>query len=97
MLISARRHEADAVLALNNGADHYLAKPIGRALACARIRALLRRAVEHRNVVRVGYCRIDSASRRVMMHIREVLLTDKEVQMADLLLSNQHTLLSRDY
>ena len=46
IMISARGQESDRVAGLDLGADDYIAKPFGRSEVLARVRAVLRRAVD---------------------------------------------------
>lgn len=54
IILSARGSETDRVLGLELGADDYIAKPFSRPELLARIRAVLRRAAETPDPVRVG-------------------------------------------
>ena len=64
MFITAREQEQDAVRALDAGANDFVAKPASRQLISARIRALLRRALEDRNAMQFGAYRIDRMRRK---------------------------------
>ena len=50
-MLTAKSEETDRVVGLEVGADDYLTKPFGSRELLARIRALLRRATLHQNVV----------------------------------------------
>jgi two-component system KDP operon response regulator KdpE len=68
IVLSARNAEAAKILALDTGADDYLAKPFGTGELLARVRALLRRHVkdtEHHAVLAFSDIRID-LERRVV-------------------------------
>ena len=69
LVLSARTHERDKVLALDVGADDYLTKPFGVAELRARARALLRRqnrgGESGRQCVEFGDVEIDLARRMV--------------------------------
>ena len=54
IMLSARGSETDRVLGLELGADDYIAKPFSRPELLARIRAVLRRAAETPDSMRVG-------------------------------------------
>ncbi|MEM7406976.1 MAG: response regulator transcription factor [Pseudomonadota bacterium] len=97
MFVTGRDQERDAIRSLDAGADDFISKPAGRGLMMARVRALLRRAVEDRGALQFGDYRIDRVRRQITVSGRPVALTDKEFQLADLLLSNADQLLSRDF
>ena len=50
IMLTARKEEADRVMALELGADDYLTKPVSPRELLARIRALLRRSRSHETV-----------------------------------------------
>src|SRR5260370_14054943 len=78
LVVSARIHEAQKVLALDAGADDYITKPFGTQELLARIRAALRRAQARRDeepAIRAAGLVIDLAARRVIVDDREVHLT----------------------
>jgi len=68
LVLSARDREVDKVLALEAGADDYLAKPFGMAELQARISAVLRRTAPvaadpgGTEVIRIGDLELDPAS-----------------------------------
>ena len=95
-MLSAHDKPADAVLALDLGADDFIVKTTDRTVVLARIRALLRRASAHTEVRQVGRYRIDRLRRQISVNSRTAPLTEKEFLLADLLLSNPDTLLSRE-
>ena len=68
LLVSAVGDERDKVKALDAGADDYVTKPFGIDELLARVRAMLRRAVDRPRpdaVVELGELRVDLARRRV--------------------------------
>jgi DNA-binding response OmpR family regulator len=82
---------------LRAGADDFVARPVDAVLLKDRIDALMRRALEDSETVQVGDYRIDRARRSISRSDVSVSLTDKEFQLADLLLSNLDTVLTRQY
>ena len=69
LLVSAVGDEREKVKALDAGADDYVTKPFGIDELLARVRAMLRRAVDRPRpdaVVELGELRVDLARRRVM-------------------------------
>jgi DNA-binding response OmpR family regulator len=83
IIVSARGHEADRVIALELGADDYLVKPYGMRELAARIRAVLRRmqstpAPAAAAIQELGRLSIDRRSQRVFVDGEEIALTAKE-------------------
>ena len=68
IMLSARSGEHDIILALESGADDYLAKPFNPRIALARIHALLRRSVPLAapEALELGGLRLDARTQRVM-------------------------------
>jgi two-component system KDP operon response regulator KdpE len=87
LVLSARDREVDKVLALEAGADDYLAKPFGMAELQARISAILRRTapvgaeLDGPSVVRVGELELDADSHLVKVAGNPVHLTPLEFQV----------------
>jgi DNA-binding response OmpR family regulator len=94
--VTARREEADRVLALDEGADDYLVKPFGLAELLARLRAVLRRTrPTGSEVLRHGSLRVDTRTRRVTVAGHEVLLTPKEFDVLACLATDPGRVLTR--
>jgi two-component system KDP operon response regulator KdpE len=91
LVLSARDREVDKVLALEAGADDYLAKPFGMAELQARISAILRRASptggdsEDPGIVRIGELELDPRSHSVRVGGRPVHLSPLEFQVLHVL------------
>jgi DNA-binding response OmpR family regulator len=91
MISSARGAELDRVVGLDNGADEYLAKPVGLAEFRARARALVRRAgraAEAPAPASGPMLRIDAESRRA--HVDEVQLELRPREFDLLRVLNRH-------
>ncbi len=97
VVLSARTGEADKIVALDAGADDYLAKPFGIGELLARVRANLRRprssAVdgdrpESDAVFRFGQVTVDRAARLVHRAGSEVHLTPLEYRLLQVLVAN---------
>ena len=92
LVLSARTHERDKVLALDVGADDYLTKPFGVGELRARARALLRR--HHRGAeggqqfVEFGDVQIDLARRIVSKGGAPVRFTPIEYRLLCVFLAN---------
>jgi two-component system KDP operon response regulator KdpE len=81
IMLTVRDTEADAVEALDAGADDYVTKPFKPAELSARIRAALRRvpaAAGPAGRLELGPTTIDFDTRQVTMRGRQVRLTPKE-------------------
>lgn len=84
LVLSARFHEMDKVLALDAGGDDYLAKPFGVAEFLARVRVLLRRHAQRDSgqvVFRFGEVVVDLAERRVSKAGELIRLTPVEFNL----------------
>ncbi|WP_028317719.1 response regulator [Desulfobulbus elongatus] len=90
IVLSVRDREADKVRALDAGADDYLTKPFGVDELLARIRVMLRRAVQQapEPVIRVGELELDLACRLIMLGGKPVALTPTEYELLRLLATN---------
>ncbi len=87
LMLSARGSARDKVVALESGADDYIAKPFDAEELMARVRAVLRRHEGSRELTRrvlelPGYgLRMDIESREVTLRERRVSLTPKEFRL----------------
>ena len=100
LFVSARNEERDIVTAIRSGADDYLTKPVAKLELLARIEALTRRVHakdEHEMPITVGPFEIDRASRTLHRSGKNITLTNKDFEVACLLLQNIGRLLSRGY
>jgi two-component system KDP operon response regulator KdpE len=96
LILSARGEETQKVAALDAGADDYLTKPFGVPELLARMRALLRRAMQlgmsgdddGKALVESGELRIDLAHRTVTRAGEAVHLTPIEYRMLSVLLAH---------
>lgn len=99
LFTTQRDDENDIVSALQNGADDYLIKPLRQAELSARVMALGRRsaAPNEEEIVEVGAIQLNRTSGEASVDGKAVKLTDKEHQLACLLLQNEGRLFSREY
>ncbi len=91
IVLSARADERSKVVALDLGADDYLAKPFGMAELMARIRAALRHAFQAQGefpLFTSGDLTVDLVRRRVTRAGDEIKLSPKEFELLRLLVSH---------
>ena len=96
LFLTARDTSADRVRGLDGGGDDYLIKPFDLAELFARLRALIRRAVNHATpVIAVGNVRIDTRARTVAVDGKHIPLTAKEYMILEYLALQQGKVVSR--
>lgn len=98
MVITARNDETSLVSAFDAGANDFIAKPVRPGELKARVQALARRIVppatsDH---YRVGAYRVDLQARSLFINDEEVRLTNREFELAVILLQRIGELLHRD-
>lgn len=98
LVLSARTNERQKVIALDSGADDYLAKPFGIAELLARVRALLRRQETRREaaepLIRFGDVVIDCMRRTVLKGGQPLALTQTEYRLLTCLATNAERVLT---
>jgi two-component system KDP operon response regulator KdpE len=87
LIVSVRDEIQDKLVALDAGADDYLAKPFDPAEILARLRAIMRRLVpaEKQSVYRVRDLTIDVTKHSVELNGKPVPLTPKEFDILKML------------
>ena len=97
MFTTTRAEEAYLVMALDQGADDYLIKPLRQSETIARIHALLRRGSDPKPlaVVALGGIQIDLSTHRASSSGVAVDLTGRELELAVYMLRNHGRLLTR--
>ncbi len=97
VVVTARIDEADAVLALDAGADDYVTKPFRTVELLARLRAHLRRRdALGQSDLRAGSTRLDLRARRAWVDERELPLRPKEFELLVVLASAAGTAVRRE-
>lgn len=101
IMVSARNEEIDAVVALEVGADDYVAKPYRVRELVARMRTVLRRTggggrdSDQSTVLRVGDISLDRERHEVEIAGEPVRLPLKEFQLLSLLMENAGIVVTR--
>lgn len=98
IMLTARDALDDRVKGLSTGADDYIVKPFAFSELTARVRAVLRRG-EKTVVDIVNYedLTVDVVRSRVTRQDREISLSQKELQLLDLLIRHRDRVLSRNF
>jgi len=96
LLLSSKSEIEEKVEALDAGADDYLSKPFSHIELMARIRALLRRESSFKtSEIEVKNLKVNLSTREVYVDNILMELTKKEFGLLELLLLNQHVVLTR--
>ncbi len=96
LLLTARDAVADRVSGLDAGADDYLVKPFAPEELSARVRALLRRGREPRQLLTFADIVLDLESRIAWRDGRDLGLTPREGDLLELLLLNPRQVVTRE-
>lgn len=95
LMLTARTEEADLVVGLDAGADDYVGKPFRMSELLARVRALLRRRLG--SVLSANGVLLEEGVHKVTVDgIGEVLLTPKEFDLLQFLMSTPGRVFSRE-
>lgn len=80
IILSVREMENDKILALDSGADDYVAKPFNIGELLARMRVAIRHAAktEDEPILKFGELTVDLARRQVILDGKEIKLTPTE-------------------
>ncbi len=98
IMVSARNEEIDAVVALEIGADDYIAKPYRVRELVARMRTVMRRSSKTRRPsgrVEVGTLVLDRERHEVTLEGQQVRLPPKEFELLAVLMERLDTVVSR--
>ncbi len=98
IMVTARTEDADAVRALDTGADDYIAKPFAVDALMARIRALLRRSasVPQKGTLAFADLLMDQDAHRVTRAGRALHLGPTEYRLLEHFLSHPRRVFSRE-
>jgi DNA-binding response OmpR family regulator len=96
LILSGHGSESDRLRGFEAGADDYLQKPFHYPELVARIAAVLRRRLTHRDgPIHLGDLVIDSVTRRVRVDDREVQLANKEFALLRALAAEPHRVFTK--
>ncbi len=97
IILSARGRVDDRVNGLQAGADDYLTKPFAFSELLARIQALIRRAGNQTDPVKLSYAdlTLDILKRQVKRHDEKIELQPLEFSLLEYLLRNKERVVSR--
>jgi len=98
LLLTAKDSLQDKVLGLDAGADDYLTKPFEMDELLARLRSLTRRnyAPIQADIVTFGEFALNRTSRQLFKRSEEIVLSQREYQLLELLVQNMGHVLSRE-
>ena len=95
LMLTARDAVGDRVTGLDAGADDYLVKPFASEELLARVRALLRRGEEPRELLAFGDLVFDVEARSARRGGEGISLSVREADLLELLLRNPRRVVSR--
>ncbi len=98
LMLTAKDEVADRVTGLDLGADDYLTKPFSFVELLARVRAILRRrgVGQTRTVIRTADVVLDREARTVQRAGAPVILTTKEFDLLEFLMSHPRQVFRRE-
>ncbi|ACN99416.1 response regulator [Sulfurihydrogenibium azorense] len=97
IISSARSDDTDKIVALEVGADDYLAKPYNPRELVARIQAVLRRKEKKPKTIVCGEFELDEEGFTIKKNGEPLNLTSAEFELLSMLIKNKGRVLTRDY
>ena len=95
IMLTAKTSVQDKVTGLDAGANDYLTKPFAFEELLARMRVLLRRAVQPATRLQVADLVLDLLSHKVSRADRDIILSSREFALLDYLMRNAGTVVTR--
>ncbi len=105
IMLTAKGDDVDRIVGLELGADDYLPKPCNPRELLARVKAILRRAVDTpqqtetpdtAKIYQVQNLKLDSARREVTLNNSVLSLTSAEFAILEILIANPGAIISRE-
>lgn len=97
IIISAKNSTDDKILGLDLGSDDYITKPFQLSELNSRIKALIRRRhFDGNNLLVFNEMTIDTNSKAVLIHGKEIILTKKEFDLFLYFFINQNRVLTKE-
>jgi len=101
VMLTAKSEDIDKILGLEYGADDYITKPFNILEVKARIKAIMRRTAKKSEqpkarILVKGDLKVDCEGRRVFVDNQEMILTAKEFDVLELLVTNPNKVYSRE-
>ena len=98
LLLSAKSEVEDRVVGLDAGADDYLPKPFATSELIARIKALSRRNDKYSELIKkAGRLSLDCNRCVLAFEEKQVLLTNKELQLMEMFMDNPGIVFSTEH
>lgn len=96
LILTARDRVKDKISGLDSGADDYLTKPFAFDELLARVRALLRRKREVKNIIlKLADLELDQLLHKVKRSQKEIALSSKEYALLEYLMLNANQVVTR--
>lgn len=97
LMLTALGDSSSELACLRSGASDFVSKPFHYEILVERVKNLLKLAkTVHLDKIQVGILEMDPTAHKVFVNDREVVLNNKEFQLLELLINNQHIVLTRE-
>lgn len=105
IMLTAKGEDADRIVGLELGADDYLPKPFNPRELLARMRAVMRRTFQDRDVeadtdaehlITAGGIMLNRAKQTAVLEDEEIELSSTEYKILEVLMTNPNVILNRD-
>ena len=105
IMLTAKGEDADRIVGLELGADDYLPKPFNPRELLARLKAVMRRTFQDREIeqeadpeymIEAGGIILNRAKQTVVLKDEEIELSSTEYKILEVLMTNPNVILNRD-